>query len=96
MHDLLIRAGALGFSTSRTMIHCSIDGEPVPGTYALENELMAFATAVKESGGLMEMVLSGVAGEVPDTLLGETRMMERIARQPERWLWCSRLCGSGS
>ncbi len=76
-----IRDGALGFSTSRTMIHCSVDGEPVPGTYALENELLAFANAVKESGGLMEMVLSGVAGEVPDTLLGETRMMERIARQ---------------
>ncbi len=76
-----IRAGAVGFSTSRTMIHCSVDGEPVPGTYAPETELLAFANAVKESGGLMEMVLSGVAGEVPDTLLGETRMMERIARQ---------------
>ena len=29
-----IRAGALGFSTSRTIGHRAIDGEPVPGTYA--------------------------------------------------------------
>ncbi len=34
-----IQAGALGFSTSRTIAHRAIDGEPVPGTYAAEDEL---------------------------------------------------------
>ncbi len=34
-------AGALGFSTSRTIAHTAIDGEPVPGTYAAEDELFA-------------------------------------------------------
>src|SRR5262249_51645971 len=29
-------AGALGFSTSRTILHRAIDGEPVPGTFAAE------------------------------------------------------------
>ena len=29
-----IEAGALGFSTSRTIAHMAIDGEPVPGTFA--------------------------------------------------------------
>ncbi|OWY59826.1 amidohydrolase, partial [cyanobacterium TDX16] len=29
-----IAAGALGFSTSRTIAHVAIDGEPVPGTFA--------------------------------------------------------------
>src|SRR3546814_13154782 len=29
-----VRAGALGFSTSRTVIHKSVDGEVVPGTTA--------------------------------------------------------------
>src|SRR3954449_587930 len=31
-----IQAGALGFSTSRTLAHRAIDGEPVPGTFAAE------------------------------------------------------------
>ena len=34
-----IEAGALGFSTSRTIAHRAIDGEPVPGTFAAEDEL---------------------------------------------------------
>ena len=33
-----IAAGALGFSTSRTIAHRAIDGEPVPGTYAADAE----------------------------------------------------------
>ncbi len=38
VHDA-IEAGALGFSTSRTIAHVAIDGEPVPGTFAAEDEL---------------------------------------------------------
>ncbi|MBV8950804.1 MAG: amidohydrolase family protein, partial [Actinobacteria bacterium] len=34
-----IAAGALGFSTSRTIMHRAVDGEPVPGTFAAEDEL---------------------------------------------------------
>ncbi len=34
-----MRAGALGFSTSRTVVHRAVDGEPVPGTFATEDEL---------------------------------------------------------
>jgi N-acyl-D-aspartate/D-glutamate deacylase len=73
-------AGALGFSSSRTLIHCSVDGEPVPGTYASEEELVALAKAVKDSGrGVFEMVPNGIAGEA-DVLLEETRLMDRVAR----------------
>ena len=32
-----IQAGALGFSTSRTMGHKALNGEPVPGTFAAED-----------------------------------------------------------
>ena len=36
-----LRAGALGFSTSRTPLHKSVDGELVPGTHAQPEELLA-------------------------------------------------------
>lgn len=41
-----LRAGALGFSTSRTMLHKAISGEPVPGTFAAHAELMGLARAM--------------------------------------------------
>ncbi|MFN4239619.1 MAG: N-acyl-D-amino-acid deacylase family protein [Erythrobacter cryptus] len=41
-----VRAGALGFSTSRTVLHKSVDGELVPGTTATPEELMAIGRAM--------------------------------------------------
>jgi N-acyl-D-aspartate/D-glutamate deacylase len=46
-----IRAGALGFSTSRTPIHRSKRGELVPGTTASPDELFGIASAMAEAGG---------------------------------------------
>ena len=45
-----IEAGALGFSTSRTIAHVAIDGEPVPGTFAAEDELFGIGAALGELG----------------------------------------------
>ena len=45
------QAGAIGFSTSRTMGHKAKDGEPVPGTFASSAELNALADALVEGGG---------------------------------------------
>ena len=45
-----VAAGALGFSTSRTLVHRAIDGEPVPGTFAAEDELMGIGNALAELG----------------------------------------------
>ena len=51
-----IKAGALGFSTSRTMLHLSKDGEPVPGTFANHDELIGIGKALAEAGhGVFEM-----------------------------------------
>ena len=51
-----IRAGALGFSTSRTVIHKSIEGEVVPGTTATAEELIAIGRAMGRVGhGVFEM-----------------------------------------
>ena len=59
-----IAAGALGFSTSRTIAHLAIDGEPVPGTYAAEDELFGIGSALGELGtGVFELAPAGAAGE---------------------------------
>ena len=41
-----VRAGALGFSTSRTVLHKSVDGELVPGTSASAEEIIAIGKAM--------------------------------------------------
>ena len=59
-----VAAGALGFSTSRTIAHRAIDGEPVPGTYAAEDELFGIGAALGELGtGIFELAPAGTAGE---------------------------------
>lgn len=51
-----VRAGALGFSTSRTVIHKSVDGELVPGTTATPEELIEIGRAMGRVGhGVFEM-----------------------------------------
>jgi len=45
-----LRAGALGFSTSRTLLHKSIDGEFVPGTFAGVDELFGIGRAMRDVG----------------------------------------------
>lgn len=51
-----VRAGALGFSTSRTVLHRDIDGEVVPGTTATKEELIAIGRAMGRAGhGVFEM-----------------------------------------
>ena len=59
-------AGAVGFSTSRILGHRSIQGEPVPGTFANDAEVMAIAEALRQSG-------KGVFQIIPSSTLGEGR-----------------------
>ncbi len=51
-----LKAGALGFSTSRTILHKSVDGELVPGTTATKEELIGIGRAMgRTSFGVFEM-----------------------------------------
>ena len=51
-----LRAGALGFSTSRTVLHKSVDGVLVPGTTATKDELIGIGRAMSRVGyGVFEM-----------------------------------------
>jgi len=55
MVDEAIGAGALGFSTSRTLLHVVPDGRQVPGTFADDNELYAFGDVLGKHGkGIFE------------------------------------------
>jgi len=52
-----MRAGALGFSTSRTFAHKSSQGHPTPMMRALEDELAGIALGMADAGhGQIEYV----------------------------------------
>ncbi len=76
-----IDAGALGFSTSRTLGHTALDGEPVPGTFANEDELFGIAGALASASrpALVEIASVGAAGEDPEGMLKELDWMRRMS-----------------
>ncbi len=79
-----VRAGAVGFSTSRTLVHVARDGTPVPGTYATEEELIAITNGIRAGGrGLMEIIGLGTVGEDIEGLDRDMQMMKRIAEKTE-------------
>ncbi len=88
MADLVreaIQAGALGFSTSRTIAHRAIDGEPVPGTFAAEDELFGIGSVLGELGtGVFELAPTGAAGEDIVAAITEVAWMRKLAEQIRR------------
>ncbi|HEV3450408.1 MAG TPA: amidohydrolase family protein, partial [Acidimicrobiia bacterium] len=80
-----VEAGALGVSTSRTIAHRAIDGEPVPGTFAAEDELFALGRALAEAGaGVFELAPAGVMGEDLAAADREMDWMRRLAAAFDR------------
>jgi N-acyl-D-aspartate/D-glutamate deacylase len=60
-----LNAGAVGFSTSRTIGHRAKSGRPVPGTFAPEVELLAIAGAMRSAGhGVFEAIVAGTIGQL--------------------------------
>jgi N-acyl-D-amino-acid deacylase len=80
-----IEAGALGFSTSRTLVHRAVDGEPVPGTFAAEDELFGIGRALGRAGrGVFELAPLGAAGEDLAGPEKEVAWMRRLAAETGR------------
>src|SRR5689334_10732022 len=107
-----IRAGALGFSTSRTLAHRAIDGEPVPGTFAAEDELFGIGRVLGELGtGVFELAPAGALGEDLDAPDREMAWMRKLSaaikrpvtfaltqndHDPEAWRHMLELCSQAS
>jgi N-acyl-D-aspartate/D-glutamate deacylase len=72
-----IGVGALGFATSRLVIHKTGQGNPIPTWQAAETELKAMALALKDTG---KGVLQAVFGESGRTLHDEIELLSRLTR----------------
>jgi N-acyl-D-aspartate/D-glutamate deacylase len=73
-----IAAGAVGFSTSRTIFHRSISGQAVPGTYATDVELRELVQGMADGGG-------GVFEAITSSSIGAMAMLggERFSQEEE-------------
>jgi N-acyl-D-amino-acid deacylase len=70
-----VAAGAVGFSTSRTIFHRSITGAAVPGTYASDVELGELVAGMADGGGgVFEAIMSSSIGEM--AMLGGERFSQ--------------------
>ncbi len=76
-----MEAGAFGFTTSRTLGHTSLDGTPVPGTFAADDELFAIAQSVRDGGGrIFEIAMAGISpGDDPSIVANELEWIGTMA-----------------
>ncbi|MGZ4676596.1 MAG: N-acyl-D-amino-acid deacylase family protein [Acidimicrobiia bacterium] len=81
-------AGAVGFSTSRTIFHRSITGEAVPGTYASDAELSELVAGMADGGGgVFEAITSWSLGAMSQlggerfSQAEELALLARISRE---------------
>jgi N-acyl-D-aspartate/D-glutamate deacylase len=75
-----IRAGALGFSTSRILNHKTVDGRPTPTLDASEEELTTIATAIGQAGAGWLQVIS----DFGEALESEFAMLRRLVEKSDR------------
>jgi N-acyl-D-aspartate/D-glutamate deacylase len=76
-----LEAGAVGFSSSRTLNHKARDGEPVPGTFAAMDELDGIADAVVAAGhGIFEVAPQGLEFDAP-VFMSEVEWMAGLAKR---------------
>ncbi|HMO42065.1 MAG TPA: amidohydrolase family protein, partial [Phenylobacterium sp.] len=77
--EAAVRAGALGFSTSRTLNHRTSDGQPTPTLTAGEDELTGIALGLARAGKGVLQVVSDFADP-----LAEFAMLRRIVEASGR------------
>ena len=69
MRDLVaesVAGGAVGFSTSRILLHVVPDGRKLPGTWAGNDELLAMADGMRDAGGGIFQVVPDYESRAPN------------------------------
>ena len=77
-----LEAGAIGFASNRAENHQDMSGNPIPGTYAKDDEVLAIARGVHKSGGGIFEVVSGYLmsqGKSWNVALKERELFQNIA-----------------
>jgi N-acyl-D-aspartate/D-glutamate deacylase len=76
-----MRAGAIGFSTSRTLNHRTVKGDPTPSLRATEAELMGIAQGLADAGSGVIELISDFNTPDADTEFGMIRrLVEKTGR----------------
>ncbi len=76
-----IRAGALGFSTSRTLNHRTLAGEPIPSLGATGDELAGIAKGLQDAGAGVLQIISDLP---PEKRRAEFALMRRMVEESGR------------
>jgi N-acyl-D-aspartate/D-glutamate deacylase len=76
------RAGAFGFSTSRTISHKTLAGDPTPSLRAQEDELIGIAHGLSEGGGGLVELVSDWNTPDPATEFAMVRRLVEATRRP--------------
>ncbi|MEO6628439.1 MAG: amidohydrolase family protein [Aquihabitans sp.] len=82
-----MEAGALGLSSSRTYLHKGSDGQPIPGSFATVEELVALAGVLGRHGkGVFETaaMLGSQNGATPESTVDEVNVLAEVSRSSGR------------
>jgi N-acyl-D-aspartate/D-glutamate deacylase len=75
-----LKAGALGFSTSRTRAHMSRDGRNIGTLHAGARELLGVARALRQSGlGVIQLISDAYQHDDEDAVEAELRLIRALA-----------------
>src|SRR5712691_10445566 len=74
-----LRAGAVGFATSKSPTHVGWEGRPVPSRVATREEIEALAGCLAEAGNVMQATIG------PGLFLDEFAAIQRLTGRPVSW-----------
>lgn len=80
-----VRAGALGFTTSRTWVHRTSIGETIGTLTASTDEVLGIASALRKAGtGVIQLISDAYQSTDLDLVASETTLLSRIALEVGR------------